>query len=134
MVNKPLTVGVVNVGLVANTKTPEPVSSDTTALKFAEVGVPNHVATPVPKLVIPVPPDATGNVPVVKTLVDVAYKAPPEVNDVKFVPPLAVPKVPARVTVPVVAVLGVKPVVPALNEVPADGVAQDKVVPLDVRT
>ena len=42
----------------------------------------------------PVPPEAIGNVPVVKTLVDVAYTAPPDVNDVKLVPPLAVGSVP----------------------------------------
>jgi len=34
----------------------------------------------------------------------------------QFVPPFAVPSVPASVTAPVVAVLGVNPVVPALNE------------------
>ena len=50
------------------------------------------------------------------TLVDEAKKIPELVNVVRFVPPLAVPKVPARVIAPVVAVLGVNPVVPALNE------------------
>ena len=65
----------------------------------------------------PVPPAVLGNVPVVSTLVDVAYTAPPEVNVVRFVPPFAVPRVPASVTAPVVAVFGVKPVVPALNDV-----------------
>jgi hypothetical protein len=56
--------GVTNVGLVANTKEPEPVSSLTAAAKFAEEGVPRKVATPDPKLVMPVPPFATGKVPV----------------------------------------------------------------------
>jgi hypothetical protein len=42
----------------------------------------------------PVPPEATGKVPVVKADVDVAYTAPPEVNEVKLVPPLAVGSVP----------------------------------------
>jgi hypothetical protein len=50
--------GVVRVGLVANTKDPEPVSSVTTVLKFAEVGVANNVATPVPK---PETPELIGN-------------------------------------------------------------------------
>jgi hypothetical protein len=53
------------VGEVANTKLPDPVSLVTAAAKFAEVGVPRKVATPVPKDVIPVPPLATDNVPVV---------------------------------------------------------------------
>lgn len=56
--------GVTNVGEVANTKAPEPVSSVTAAAKLADEGVPKKVATPAPKLVIPVPPLATGNVPV----------------------------------------------------------------------
>jgi hypothetical protein len=103
--------GVVKVGDVLNTLDPDPV-----------------------EVVTPVPPDRTGNVPVVKTEVEDAYTAPLAVNEVRFVPPFAVLKVPAKVTVPVVAVFGVKPVVPALNEVPADGVCQDRTVPLDVRT
>ena len=40
--------GVTNVGLVANTNAPEPVSSLTIAAKLAEVGVAKNVATPVP--------------------------------------------------------------------------------------
>ncbi len=56
--------GVTNVGLLANTKAPVPVSSDTAAARLAELGVPRKVATPEPKLVIPVPPLATGKVPV----------------------------------------------------------------------
>ena len=56
--------GVTNVGLVANTREPVPVSSVTAASKFAEDGVPRNVATPVPKDVMPVPPLATGRVPV----------------------------------------------------------------------
>ena len=74
-------------------------------------------------VVCPVPPEAIGSVPVVKALVDVAYKAPPDVNDVKAVPPLEVPKVPANVTAPVVEVLGVNPLSEVWNEVtaPVDG-------------
>ena len=71
-------------------------------------------------VVWPVPPEAIGNVPVVNALVDVAYNAPPEVKDVSPVPPLVVANVPASVIAPLVAVLGVKPVVPALNVVTAE--------------
>jgi hypothetical protein len=53
--------GVESDGLVAKTSEPDPVSSVTAAAKFAEEGVPNQVATPAPKLVIPVPPFATGD-------------------------------------------------------------------------
>ena len=56
--------GVTRVGLVANTKSPVPVSPVTAAARFALVGVPRNVATPVPSEVIPVPPLATGSVPV----------------------------------------------------------------------
>lgn len=60
--------GVTRVGLLANTKEPEPVSSVTAAARFADEGVPKKVATPAPKLVMPVPPLATGNVPVTPVL------------------------------------------------------------------
>jgi hypothetical protein len=49
------------VGLVANTSAPEPVSSVTAAAKLAELGVPRKVATPLPKDVIPVPPEAVAS-------------------------------------------------------------------------
>jgi hypothetical protein len=52
-------VGVTRVGLVANTKAPEPVSPVTAAAKFADDGVPRNVATPVPRLEMPVPPFVT---------------------------------------------------------------------------
>ena len=56
LVNVPLEgvprAGVTNVGDVANTKAPLPVSSVTAAAKFALVGVAKKVATPVPKPVI----------------------------------------------------------------------------------
>jgi hypothetical protein len=51
---------VVIAGDVPNTATPVPVSSVNAARKFAEDGVPRNVATPAPKLVMPVPPLATG--------------------------------------------------------------------------
>jgi hypothetical protein len=56
--------GVTSVGLLANTKEPVPVSLVTAAARLAELGVPKKVATPEPRLVIPVPPLATGKVPV----------------------------------------------------------------------
>ena len=51
---------------------------------------------------------------------------PVPVEVVTPVPPLATPNVPDNVTPPVVAVLGVNPVVPALNDVTPDvaGTAQ----------
>jgi hypothetical protein len=49
---------------VPKTNAPEPVSSVTAEAKFAEDGVPKNVATPAPSEVIPVPPLATGSVPV----------------------------------------------------------------------
>jgi hypothetical protein len=45
-----------------------------------------------------------------------AYTTPPEVNEVSPVPPFVVASVPASVTAPVVAVLGVNPVEPALKD------------------
>ena len=51
--------------------------------------------------------------PVANALELDAKTTPPDVNDVKPVPPLVVANVPARVTAPVVAVEGVKPVDPA---------------------
>jgi hypothetical protein len=56
--------GVVRAGLVAKTKEPVPVSSVTAEARLAEDGVPRKSATPEPKEVIPVPPLATGSVPV----------------------------------------------------------------------
>jgi hypothetical protein len=58
-------IGVTKVGEVANTFAPVPVSSVKAAAKLAEEGVPKNVATPVPKEVIPVPPEA-GNRALVK--------------------------------------------------------------------
>jgi len=51
------------------------------------------------------------------------------------VPPFATANVPAKVIAPVVAELGVRPVVPALNDVTPDAgiAAQDAVVPLEVK-
>ena len=75
-------------GDVANTRAPEPVSSLTAVARFALEGVPNQSATPAPKEVIPVPPLATGRVPV--TFV-VRFA---NVVEVVPVPPLAIGRVP----------------------------------------
>ena len=79
----------------------KPVAFDNTAedgvpsAGVTSVGEFDNTTDPVPvDVVVPVPPAVTGNVPVVKADVDVAYIAPPEVNDVSPVPPLAVPRVP----------------------------------------
>ena len=61
--------GVVMVGLVPNTKEPLPVSLVTAAARFAEVGVPKNVATPVPKLLNPVPPEVAANGVVAESVV-----------------------------------------------------------------
>ena len=81
-------IGVTRLGLVANTKEPDPVSSVTAAARLAEDGVPRNVATPAPRDVMPVPPLATGNVPVtlVARLVKVVELVP--------VPPFAIGKMP----------------------------------------
>ena len=78
--------GVTKVGEVAKTKTPVPVSSVTADARLAEDGVPKNVATPAPKDVMPVPPLATGSVPV--TLVVKSTK----VVEVLPVPPEAIGK------------------------------------------
>ena len=48
--------GVVNVGVLANTRAPVPVSPVTAAARFSEEGVPRKSAMPAPNDVIPVPP------------------------------------------------------------------------------
>jgi hypothetical protein len=54
----------VNVGLAENTNVPVPVSSVTAVIRFALLGVSRNVAIPAPNDVMPVPPLATGSVPV----------------------------------------------------------------------
>jgi energy-converting hydrogenase Eha subunit C len=67
--------GVTNVGDVANTKEPEPVSSLTADAKLALVGVAKNVATPVPKPLTPV--DIGNPVALVNVPDDGVPKAPP---------------------------------------------------------
>jgi hypothetical protein len=56
--------GLARVGDVPKTNAPDPVSPVTAAARFAEDGVSKNVATPDPSEVMPVPPLATGSVPV----------------------------------------------------------------------
>jgi hypothetical protein len=72
--------GVVSVGDVANTSAPVPVSSLTAAARFALDGVPRKVATPVPRLVSPVPPFATATGEVREKTVPVSVSPVPAVN------------------------------------------------------
>jgi hypothetical protein len=98
---------VTSVGLVANTNAPDPVSLVTAAAKLADVGVPKKVAMPAPKLVIPVPPLATLNVPVVPAtignpvqLVNVPDCGVPRIGVTKVELVNNVPTVMLRVVVP----------------------------------
>ena len=125
-----------------------------------KVGDADRTLFPVPVLVVtPVPPFATGKVPVTPvvkgrpvtlvitpeagvpsagvTSVGLVLRTllPEPVDVVTPVPPLETASVPDNVTAPVVAVLGVNPVVPAENEVtPPVLAAHVAVVPLDVST
>ena len=74
-----LTPVVPNVGSVANTREPDPVSSVIADAKLADEGVPKKVATPVPKLVSPVPPLAAAKVPA-KVIAPVEELLPSQLN------------------------------------------------------
>jgi len=97
--------GVTKVGLLANTKAPVPVSSDTAEAKLADDGVPKKVATPVPKPLTPVEignpvafvkvPDAgVPNAGVTKVGLFDRTTEPVPVELVTPVPPLATARVP----------------------------------------
>ena len=64
--------GDVRFGPVLNTNDPPPVSSVTAVARLALDGVPSHVATPVPRLEMPVPPRDAARVPVQPTVIDAA--------------------------------------------------------------
>jgi len=134
-------IGVTKVGDVANTKEPEPVSSVTAAAKFALDGVPSQVATPVPNDVIPVPPFATGRVPVTPVLkgnpvrlvavpLEGVPKSPPLTTNAPAVPVLT----PRAVTtpVPVVVVLGATPAPPPIIKAFDANNPEDAKVPVAV--
>ena len=104
--------GVTNVGLVAKTKAPVPVSSVTAEIRFALEGVAKNVATPVPKPLTPVPigrPVALVKVPLegvpsagVTRVGDVANTNEPEpVSSVIAEAKLALEGVAKRVAIPV---------------------------------
>lgn len=104
--------GVTNVGLVANTKAPLPVSLVTAAARFAEEGVPRKVAIPVPNPVTPVEigkPVALVSTPALGVPIsgvtragDVAKTSAPEpVSLVTAVARLALEGVPKNVAIPV---------------------------------
>jgi len=126
--------GVTSVGDVANTSAPEPVSSVTAAARLAELGVPKKVATlaarpdtPVlmgrPVALVSVADEGVPRAGVTSVGELLRTTAPVPVDVVTPVPPLATARVPATVTAPCVAVLGVRPVVPKLIEVTATPVA-----------
>lgn len=89
--------GVTNVGLVANTKAPEPVSPVTAAAKLDDDGVAKKVATPVPKPEIPV---ATGR-PVALVSVPEAGVPKAGVTNVGLLNVPAVTEAPVNTAVPV---------------------------------
>jgi len=99
---------VVNVGDVAKTLAPDPVSSVSTAARFALEGVPRNVKIPVPVVVVegatPAPPPMTRALAaraVEEAIVPVAVNArtPPEVPAESPVPPLATSTVPEMLCV-----------------------------------
>jgi hypothetical protein len=135
--------GVTKLGLVANTKAPVPVSSVTAAAKLALLGVAKNVATLVPK------PDTPVEIGKPVTLVKVPEAGVPKagvtseglldkttlpvpVDVTTPVPPFDTARVPPSVTLPVVAVLGVNPVVPALNDVTPAAAAPNWIKVIDV--
>jgi len=104
--------GVTKVGELAKTKAPLPVSSDTAEAKFAELGVPKNVATPVPKPLTPVligKPVALVKVPeagvpkagVTRVGLLANTKAPEPVSSVTAEARLALDGVPRNVATPV---------------------------------
>jgi hypothetical protein len=123
----PATNDVVIVGLVPNTSAPVPVSLVTADAKFADEGVARNVATlaanpetPVeigrPAQLLKVPDCGVPKIGVVRVGEVLSTLLPEPVLVVTPVPPFATANVPARVTAPLVAVLGVRPVVPAEND------------------
>lgn len=110
--------GVTNVGLVANTNAPDPVSSVTAAAKFEDDGVAKNVATPAPRPETPVEignPVAFVNVPD-----DGVPRAPPLTTGAPAVPTLTASTVATPVPRPETPVEIGSPV--ALVKVPDDGV------------
>ena len=104
----PLNVGVVIVGLVANTFAPEPVSSVNNAAKLALVGVAKKVAAPVAK---PLTPELIGRpVAFVNVPLEGVPNAPPLTTTAPAVPVLTARAVATPVPKPLTPVLIGKPV------------------------
>jgi hypothetical protein len=137
-----VTISELTEGAVPNTSAPLPVSSVTAAIMLALVGVDSIVATPVPNPVTPVETgkpvalvsvadDGVPKAGVTKTGELLRTTLPDPVELVTPVPPFATPNVPSSVTAPLVAVAGVKPVVPPEKVDTAD---TDTVVQVRVAT
>jgi len=110
--------GVTKVGLVANTKAPEPVSSVTAEAKFAELGVARKVATFAPKPLTPV--EIGKPVAFVKVPDDGVPSTPPLTTGEPAVPTLTARAVAIPVPRPDTPVLMGRPV--ALVKVTLEGV------------
>lgn len=110
--------GVTNVGEVANTNEPEPVSSVTADARFALDGVAKNVATPVPR---PLTPVEIGNpVAFVKVPDEGVPSAPPLTTNAPAVPVFTASAVATPVPKPLMPLDTGKPV--ALVSVPLEGV------------
>jgi hypothetical protein len=121
-------VGLVSVGVVANTNEPDPVSSVTAEIKLALDGVARNVATPVPRPETPV--DIGNPVALVNVPLDGVPRAPPLTTNAPTEPVLT----PRAVTtpVPVVVVAGAAPAPPPITRAFAASAALDaQVVPLE---
>jgi hypothetical protein len=103
--------GVTNVGELANTKAPVPVSSETADARFAELGVARKVATPVPRpetpvligkpvALVKVPLDGVPRAGVTKVGLLANTKAPDPVSSVTADAKLADDGVPKNVAIP----------------------------------
>jgi hypothetical protein len=115
--------GVTKVGLVANTKAPDPVSSETAAARLVELGVARKVATFVPKPLTPV--EIGKPVAFVKVPDDGVPNTPPLTTGEPAVPTLTARAVATPVPRPDTPVLMGRPVAlvkVALEGVPSAGV------------
>jgi hypothetical protein len=97
-------VGVTSVGLVANTKEPEPVSLVTADAKLALEGVAKNVATPDAKPLIPV--DTGSPVQLVNVPLEGVPRAPPFTTNAPELPTLTAKAVPTFVPSPVIPAMG----------------------------
>ena len=115
---KPVKVGFVSVGVLANTNAPEPVSSVTAEAKLADDGVARNVATPVPRPLTPV--EIGRPVALVSVPDEGVPRAPPLTTGAPAVPTFTAKAVATPVPRPLTPVDIGKPVV--FVSVPEDGV------------